>query len=353
MSKNETLDANPLVSIIITLYRHKGTLPAAIESVLHQTFQNFEIILVDNNASCDVLETAKAYHKLYPKNIRLVKESKQGIASARNRGVLEARGVYIAFCDEDDILLPYNLEKKCAAINENPFCSIITSKVDFISPEDGSVVESGQVFAPQFWAEEIFGKSEQFIKHPLYNPHPSTMFFRKDLALEVGLFDENFNPYWTEDTEFSLRMYQKGPIYLIDESLTQIRLASKQYLKDRQGEVDWTSLKNIDYFYKILRKKYGDTTAFPAKKALKKIRARWLRESSLLFLRYSNGKSFGRNFLIRSIKDEPWNPKSWKQYLRTFFPFKFYPRIFHFEKTFREPLPKYINKQYIENLFKD
>ncbi|MHB1605651.1 MAG: glycosyltransferase family 2 protein [Leptospirales bacterium] len=341
----------PTVSVIITLYRHQDTLPAAIESILNQTLQNIEIVLVDNNTTAETLSVAKKYLHLHPHIIRLVSEKNQGIASARNRGVLEAKGKYIAFCDEDDILLPSKLEKQLYFLENNTEYSIIASLVDYISPVDERIVESGCSFSPPFWAEKLFGKSEYFQKYPMCSPHPSTMFFKRTLALEVGLFDEKFNPYWTEDTEFSLRMYEKGPIYLFPESLTKIRLSSPEYLKKRQGTVDWVPLKNIEYFFQILCRKYAQNLNPEKNDVLRKIRAQWLRELSLIFLKFPSGKDFGRLFLYRSICDNPWNFKTWKYYLKTFFPFQFYPLLFHFNSTFTEGLPDHIDQKFVESLF--
>jgi len=339
------------ISVISTIFKHKQKLSQAIDSILKQTYKNIEIILVDNNALPETLMVAKEYRDLYPMIIRVVREPIQGIASARNRGVVESTGEFITFCDEDDIWYPDKIQRQIEAQTEHPECSIITNLVDFISYEDSHVIESRKSFDPQFWATELFGNTAQYKKWPLYNPHPSTMFFRKKLAIEVGLFDEEFNPYWTEDTEFSLRMYEKGPIYLIPDSLTKIRLSSKDYLKSRQGDFDWVAVKNLNYFFKILCKKFGSNQDPVIQKALKKIRAQWMRELSIKFLIYKKGKSYARRLLIRSIADQPFNLKTWKIYLRTFLPEKYYPSIFHFEKIIKEDLPIEVNDSVFKNLF--
>ncbi len=340
---------DPKVSIITTIYKHRNKLSLAIESMLSQKYKNIEIILVNNNAIPETLAVANEYQTRYPEIIRIVFEPTQGIASARNRGIIEAKGEFVSFCDEDDIWVPDKIKKQLQIQQDHPEFSIITNLVNFISYDDGQIVELNQNFSPQFWAIELFGNTEKFKKHPIYNPHPSTMFFRRSLAIDVGLFDEKFNPYWTEDTEFSLRMYEKGPIYLIPETLTHIRLSSKNYLKDRQGDFDWVAIKNLNYFFSILYKKYG--TQKDKRNALIKIRAQWMRELSIRFLIYREGKSYCRQLLIRSLKDQPINPKTWKTYIRTFAPENYLPRIFHFEHVKNEKLPTEINEDFFKNLF--
>ena len=345
----ENTEKNPLISVIITLFAHKNTLNEALDSILQQTFQNFEIVLVENNADKSLVEIAMSYISIHPDKIRIVSEPVQGIASARTRGVIEAKGTFIAFCDEDDVMYPDKLEKQLHCMLNNPKYSIITSYVDFISPQS-EIIETDRVFEPQHWAIELFGKTEKFKKHPLYNPHPSTMFFSRSLALEVGLFDEGFNPHGTEDTEFSLRMYEHGPIYLIHESLTKIRFHTSEYLKKREGEINWISIENLNHFFHLLCIRYS--RSFPRRSFLN-IRAQWLREISMLFFKVKNGRDYGRSLLKRSIQDRPWDLRTWKQYIRSFFPYKYYPKVFKFEINSAEKIPSHIDKKYLQGIFNE
>lgn len=339
------------ISVVITLYKHKKKLIHAIESVVSQTYKNIEIILIDNNALQETLFIAKKFHEKYPDIIRIIHESNQGIASARNRGIFEASGEYIAFCDEDDVWMHDKLQKQMNAQKENPDSSIITCLVNFVSYDEGAIIESKKVFGPQFWALELFGKTEKYNKYPLYNPHPSTMFFRKTLAIDVGAFDEAFNPYWTEDTEFSLRMYERGPIYLINESLVNIRISSSEYLNTRQGLFDFVSIKNLNYFFKKLCRRFENNYNEEILNSLKKIRAQWLREVSFKFLGFHNGRKFARILLTRSIKDHPLEWKTWKTYCRTFLPSKYYTYVSKVNTINKQKLPSEIDEKFCKNLF--
>lgn len=340
------------ISVIITFYKHNRTLSYAIESVLSQVYKNIEVILVNNNALPESLVVAKTYRDLYPERIKVVYEPTQGIASARNRGIIESTGEFITFCDEDDVWREDKLQRQLEIQKKYPECSMVTNLVDFIDYENGSLIESGITFLPQFWAKELFGDTEKYKTWPLYNPHPSTMFFRKKLAFEVGLFDEAFNPYWTEDTEFSLRMYEKGPIYLIPESLTFLRRSPNDYLKKRQGDFDFVAIKNLNYFFKILCGKLGNTKDSIVTKKLKKIRVQWMREISITFFVFKDGKAYGRFLLMRALSDDIINLKTWKVFLRTFLPQKLYPSIFKFEKIIDKSFPPEINHSYLKELFK-
>ena len=100
----------PLISVIITAYNDEAYAARAIESVLNQTYKNFEILLIDNNSTDGTLAIFKNYQEKYPDFISVFQESKQGCPSARNRGVREAKGEWIQILDSDDELLPQKLE---------------------------------------------------------------------------------------------------------------------------------------------------------------------------------------------------------------------------------------------------
>lgn len=94
-----------LVSIIVPVYNAKKFIIDTLNSVINQTYTNWELILVDDMSTDNSVEIIDEYKKNHPnKNIRLIKLKKKGMAAgARNRGIEEAKGKYIAFLDADDI----------------------------------------------------------------------------------------------------------------------------------------------------------------------------------------------------------------------------------------------------------
>ena len=94
----------------------------AVESVLAQTETDWELILVDNNASEETKEVISKYARLFPEKIRSVLEIDQGVCSARNRGIKESKGRYIALLDDDDIMYPERLalQKEVLQISHRP-----------------------------------------------------------------------------------------------------------------------------------------------------------------------------------------------------------------------------------------
>lgn len=201
----------PRVSVVIPLYKGGKYAEDAISSVLAQTFTDFEIIIVDNNASDESRRHAYPFAERFPEKIRVVPESIQGVCTARNRGILEAKGELIALLDDDDLMYPDRLALQVEMYDQNPEASIVSCWYDIILP-GGKIQPSGDSYSELFFAKILQGKTERYQKSPFVHHLPSTMLFSKMIALKVGMFDIRFNPCGVEDMEFSFRMYQWGPI---------------------------------------------------------------------------------------------------------------------------------------------
>jgi glycosyltransferase involved in cell wall biosynthesis len=103
------------VSVIIPAYDAQSTVGAAISSVLWQTYADAEVVVVDDGSS----DATGAVAAAYPERVRVVRQDNAGVAAARNRGIAEARGELIAFCDADDVLLPRHLEALVATLDRH------------------------------------------------------------------------------------------------------------------------------------------------------------------------------------------------------------------------------------------
>lgn len=102
----------PKASIVVPAYNAAKTLPETLRSLLAQTFDDFEIVIVDDGSSDETPEIALSFCT-HP-NVRVVRQPNRGLAGARNTGIAEARGVFIGFCDADDLWLPTKLARHVA-----------------------------------------------------------------------------------------------------------------------------------------------------------------------------------------------------------------------------------------------
>jgi glycosyltransferase involved in cell wall biosynthesis len=106
----------PLISIIVPTYKRNKLLKKSLQSLINQTYENIEIVVVNNYPQEPIKKIIKQFND---KRIKLFREKVLGSASARNMGLVKAKGKYICFCDDDDLYLPEKVEKQFQFMNKN------------------------------------------------------------------------------------------------------------------------------------------------------------------------------------------------------------------------------------------
>lgn len=330
----------PEISVIITIYREGSLLPKTIDSVLAQSFEDFEIILVDNNADHETRHSAETYVKQYPEKIRIVHESVQGICSAKNRGIYESRGKFIAFLDGDDLMARDRLALQREVLLNHPEISLVTCLYDIISFDGKNTIEKnvqGPTIQSALWQDLEKAFSCLYPAHVYENKIssfrltiPSTFFISKDRIIEAGLFDMRLNPRWCEDYEIQTRLYTFGRFHQIQEPLISYRSPSleSKTIKEKQisgFERFWQDQR----FFTILYENFSPNGT-EIIKVLQKIRSIWLSGVALHFLQFYEGKSIGQSLLKRALEFSPYQIKIRKLYLKSLAPESFIPKLFWF-----------------------
>ncbi|WP_321347635.1 glycosyltransferase family 2 protein [uncultured Draconibacterium sp.] len=193
----------PEVSVILPFFNAKLTLQRAIESILKQTFTNFELLLVNNN-STDKSDEIAGQAAQNDSRIVLLNEKVRGVANAMNCGLKNARGRFIARMDADDVAQLKRLEKQYNFLEKNASIDFVGSEVEYIPhiPETAGFRRFVN-WANSFHRPEEIGL-KQFIEIPVINP---TIFFRRELFEKYGgCRDGNF----PEDYEMQLRYLSRG-----------------------------------------------------------------------------------------------------------------------------------------------
>jgi glycosyltransferase involved in cell wall biosynthesis len=196
MSSAPNLNPSLRVSVIIPAYNCAEYLPEAIDSVLAQTNSNFEIIVVDDGSTDQTPEVL--YH--YKGQITSIRQPNQGVAVARNHGIQQAKGEWIAFLDADDIFLPDKLAAQLALADADPELGIIHSGWQRVDSQ-GQVLMTVE---PWHQIPELSLESWLRWKPVL----PSAMLFKRQWLEQIGGFDRRFPP--AEDTELVLRLALLG-----------------------------------------------------------------------------------------------------------------------------------------------
>ena len=185
---------NPLFSIVIVNFNHGQFIEEAINSVICQNCQDFELIIIDGGSTDKSVDIIKKYqHKLS----WWVSERDNGQSDAFNKGFKNAKGQFYFWLNADDYLLPNSLEHAKNSINKNPNCIWFTANTIFFS-ETGIVKKCSR--GPQ-WRNFLLKNG------PIYVYGPTSIFHRSIFEL-VGDVDQNLN--YSMDTELWLRFKNKG-----------------------------------------------------------------------------------------------------------------------------------------------
>ncbi len=198
------------VSVLIPTYNRAEYLGEAIESVLAQTYRDFEIVVVDDGSTDHTSELVKRYP-----SARYVYQDHAGIPRARNRALAEAKGELIAWLDSDDLYAPKKLEKQVQYILDHPDCSIV-----FCFPESFSNIEYPEMTAYQRRLVDAYGKN--------YCTCLPSALMRRDLFQRNGQFNEAYA--CGEDTEWIARIAAGGVSvkHCLRERLYLVRIHDRQ-----------------------------------------------------------------------------------------------------------------------------
>ena len=217
------------VSVVIPVHNGEKYLAQAIESVLAQTFRDFELLIVDDGST----DSSRAIMDRYARRdarIRILSQANRGVSAAGNLGLEEARGEWVARLDADDVFLPDKLERQIAFIRRHPNVRIVGTLGYFISGAGrviGLVNSDGPFTRAEF--ERMAGRGE-----PVFFVHSSTLMHR-ETVLSVGGYREQF--VQAEDVDLWLRMAEKGHVLLkMSEPLLLYRLHGESLTMKRNGE---------------------------------------------------------------------------------------------------------------------
>jgi len=236
----------PKFSVIIPLYNKEKDFPLTLDSVLEQSFRDFELIIVNDGSTDGSMAIAeKAAEK--DQRIRLFNNTNSGVSSSRNFGVARAKAKYIAFIDADDLWLPNHLENLHAILLKFPdatwFATAYEKKINH------SLTRPMLATIPK---EKNWIGTLDFFEYSLIDSlaHPSAVGFKKDFYNEIGGQEIGIN--FSEDTDLWIRAALSAPIYFSNTVSATIILNAT----NRANDLMTTSRKLPDYdIYEVASRK--------------------------------------------------------------------------------------------------
>lgn len=270
----------------------------AVESVLHQNFADFEIIIVDDGSTDD---TSLVIERITDKRVKYFYKENGGVSSARNYGLLKAKGAYIAFLDSDDLWLEEYLKTMVFGLEENPEYGVAYSLFKNIYPNRKEKVGFGPERFFSGWITEEYYKKTPYILL-------SASLFRKGV-LKDCLWDESLNTY--EDIDIFLRVSAKAKFLYIPDGFVIRRITSDSLSQSNKPPVSPNSALVFERFYFHL----GGDKLIQAKIAKRKI-SRLYR--SLAKHHYKEGHRRAASLLFRkAIGYYPFDPQYYRGLLKS------------------------------------
>lgn len=215
---------NPFISVVIPTFNRAGQTRAALESILSQTYQEFEVIVVDDGSTDQTESTLRpliGVHNARGNEVRYFFQPNQGQSAARNKGAREARGEWVAFLDSDDVWLPEKLEFQVEALEKfaGKSWACITDARYIGNPDMGTTtfLRGGRCYEHMMGLDSDAVESLARLRDPFCI---STLLVHAGVAKRVGWFEPDIK--FAEDHDFLLRLSLVTPFCYVNKQLCLI-----------------------------------------------------------------------------------------------------------------------------------
>ena len=244
---------SPRVSIVCIFLNAERFLREAVESVLRQDFEDYELLLVDDGSSDASTGIARNLAARSPGKIRYLKHEghqNRGMSASRNLGISHSTGEFLAFIDADDRWSPEKLREQVAILDAHPETAMVCGTVNYWSSWEGGedrLTPTGHVLdrasAPPHTALKLYplGMSDA--------PCPSDVLVRRSAVERIGGFEEQFRTLY-EDSAFFTKLFLAFPVWFSSRTWTDYRLhpesclaamSRQQHQEVRREFLDWLS----------------------------------------------------------------------------------------------------------------
>lgn len=249
----------PLVSVVIPVYNVERFINTCLDSVLQQSYENLEVLVVDDGGPDKSISIVEQYED---QRLRIIRQENRGLAGARNTGIREARGDFIALLDSDDYWSTDKIEKHIAVMQANPRCGVSFSASMFVDESGKSLNRLQEPFDKQ-----NFNSPQIFCRNPIGNgsvPMIARSVFDQIAFKSAGVqhiqyFDESLRQSEDIDCWTRIALQTETEFHYIDQPLTFYRLNSGGLSAnvDRQLETWERVLAKVRYLAPDFAEKYG------------------------------------------------------------------------------------------------
>lgn len=240
-----------MISIVIPLYNKAESISGTIRSVLGQTYQDFEVIIVDDGSTDDSFQVVSRLNQSEPR-LTVIQKANGGVCSARNTGINAAKGEFIALLDADDIWDKDYLQEQMRMVSDFPECSMWG--INYGETIDGEVIRDVPTGLPKGFR----GIVEDYFRIPgrisdLFCS--SSVLIRKAVFDKVGLFDERIR--YAEDSDMWFRIIARFPVAFYDKYMVFYRFDA-----ENRAQTQYRSLKFFLPYFVDKYSSYKDNPVF-------------------------------------------------------------------------------------------
>lgn len=249
----------PKVSVIIPTYNRAHFIAEAIQSVLDQTFTDFEIIVVDDGSTDNTKDVVDSFKD---SRIKYIYQANQWVAAARNNGINASSGEYITFLDSDDVLMENAFMQGAQVLDKHPGVAFSYSQ-NYTMDERGQVLGLQKKGQKHSWVREGREQIREFLIDGHHIGVCATM-VRRSCLFEVGLWDTTFH-HGSVDFDLLVRLAKRYAVAYIAEPAGKVRVHSNSITTTRDlGEFEKTNSRifesvfndpEVGHFFSYLRSK--------------------------------------------------------------------------------------------------
>jgi glycosyltransferase involved in cell wall biosynthesis len=250
---------SPLVSVVIPVYNVERFIKTCLDSVLAQSYENLEVLVVDDGSPDQSISVVEQYND---QRLRIIRQKNRGLAGARNTGIREARGDFIALLDSDDFWSADKIQKHVAVMVANPKCGLSFSASVFVDENGESLNRLQEPFN-----KKDFNSPQIFCRNPIGNgsvPMVARSVFDQIAFKSAGVqhlqyFDESLRQSEDIDCWTRITLQTATEFHYIDQPLTFYRLNSGGLSAnvDKQFETWERVLAKVTYLAPDFAKQYG------------------------------------------------------------------------------------------------
>lgn len=292
----------PKVSVIIPVYNGERYLKEALDSVFAQTFQDFEVICI-NNGSTD--RTASIVEE-YGRQVRMITLANVGPCGARNIGVREATAPYVAFLDHDDRWYPHKLERQVAVLEREPDVVLVLCNSDRMDAE-GRLLQVGATLTERAtMLDSPLGRlmeEDQLLS--------SAILVRRDAFERAGMYDEDLRGF--EDFDLCARLKREGRFVFLEESGMCYRVHAASLSHAGKEMV----VRSRERFLLRMRDLYVEDEA--KQDLIRTMLAECYSDWGMNEVKAANRRE-GRQMFLRSIRHNPRKLRTYSRLFRSFLP---------------------------------